>query len=338
MEKLLDFLNRMLLKDLKPSQTAGWIPDQFRERLTKLKAEPLMYPARWDYRYEPPLTPAHRYYAALIESDCNRCYNHTYTELRTSGNDLEREYLAHQLLERTLSPLLRESALALDRIAEGHPDPVRGIADNWQQPDPVYIYGLMKAALICLYLNIQELYRDYVREGLMDEAGLRKLYFKESMPADSLIHPRDQKLQPIVPVAISGAERQNRSSPEARPDAGHLLSLLLVDEQLFHEIIIYLKRYGVIDENNHYIPNRQQNNARCLAVTCDLMVSKKGFFRNSHPELKKKILKEHELLKLLYDFFGHDLRDTGKKLTPGQKDQVRRKLPWLDRLFPASRY
>jgi len=338
MEKQLDFLNRMLLKDLKPSQTAGWIPDQFRERLTKHNAVPLMYPARWDYRYEPPLTHAHRYYAALIERDCNRFYNHAYTELHASGSDMEREYLAHQLLERRLSPLLRESALALGRITEGHPDPVPGIADNWQQPDPAYIYGLMKAALICLYLNIQEIFSNYVREGLMDEAGLRKLYFNEGVMGDSLIRFRDQKLQPIVPVAISGAERQNRNSPEIRPDAGHLLSILLVDEQLFHEIIIHLKEYGVIDENNHYIPNRQQNNARCLAVTCDLMVSKKGFFRNSHPELKKKILKEHELLKLLYDFFGHDLSDTAKKLTAEQKEQVRRKLPWLDRLFPASRY
>ncbi|KAF5058511.1 hypothetical protein DSECCO2_345740 [anaerobic digester metagenome] len=338
MEKQLDFLNRMLLKDLSPSQTAGWIPDQFRELLDKLKVVPLMFPARWEYRYEPPLTPAHRYYAALTDSDCNRCYNHAYTELRASGSDMEREYLAHQLLERRLSPLLRESALALDRIAEGHPDPVRGIADHWQQPDPAYIYGLIKAALICLYLNIQEIYSNYIKEGLMDETGLRKLYFKESMPADSLICPRAPKLQPIVPVAPSGPNQQSGLNPVNMAEAGTMLRKLLVNEALFYEVISLLKEYGVIDENNHYIPNRQQNNARCLAVTCDLMVSKKGFFRNSHPELKKKILKEHELLKLLYDFFGHDLRDTGKKLTPEQEEQVRRKLPRLDRLFPATRY
>lgn len=338
MEKQLDFINRMLLKDLKPSQTAGWIPDQFRDLLDKLKVVPLMFPARWEYRYEPPLTPAHRYYTALTESDCNRCYNHAYTELHASGSDMEREYLVHHLLACTLSPLLRESALALDRINEGSRDPVAGIPDHWQQPDPVYIYGLMKTALICLYLNIQELYRDYVRDGLMDEAGLRKLYFKESMPADSLIHPRDPKLQPIVAVAPSGPNQQSGLNPVNMAEAGTMLRKLLVNEALFYEVISLLKEYGVIDENNHYIPNRQQNNARCLAVTCDLMVSKKGFFRNSHPELKKKNLKEHELLKLLYDFFGHDLRDSGKKLTAEQKEQVRRKLPWLDRLFPASRY
>lgn len=330
----LQILNRILFTDLRPENTAHWSQGQFISAWNETQTQPLFFPAKWEHNHEKPLTAAEKFYARNIESDCNRFYNHVANELQLASSREEKEYLANQILRRTLSRLLYDISEVISRTAATEPDTIYNTPENYQKPNPHFVLEYLKAAAVTLYMNVQQQYSEFINDDLLTEAELRRLCFNEKSSNSSLMRERKKTAQPQQPVGSISAT--DNTVQLANDDSYQILKKLLVKESTFNQTLNRLKEYEIIDQDLAFIYNKEKNHARKLAVVCKLLTEHRGLFRLSHPGLGKKTFKQADLLRLLYKLFKHPkLRDTGKKITHEMIEEVRTQLPWLDQLFPV---
>ena len=98
----------------------------------------------------------------------------------------------------------------------------------------------------------------------------------------------------------------------------------------FREVEKYLKEYGILDAQGHFVYSKKESHKTRLASVYRVMMDS-GFFRPTDPVTKRK-LKNTDIRSFLDEYFKVDLKETFRKITSAHVEQAKIKLPFLDHL------
>jgi hypothetical protein len=92
-----------------------------------------------------------------------------------------------------------------------------------------------------------------------------------------------------------------------------------------------LVEYDIIDDSYHFIKNKKQSNHTLLAAVYRELIDKNYFRRNIIGTAKKYT--DTDIRKYLDERYGTDTSQQFRKLTNEQREQAKRKLPWVEKII-----
>jgi hypothetical protein len=191
----LELYNKILFLELRPWTNKDVAETKYKELNQKASVQAYSFQPCFQLDFIKPLSNKRKYYYSLISNEAVRFLNVFNSNILGSLNDDERKYWAHTTLTKTLSQKLKEIEKIIsdnnyeyDLILPG----TKSKSTDAKLIDEAYIIQLLKYQLICIYLEIQETYKAYLKEDAISEAELHQLYFSENAPDVSPIKHADK--------------------------------------------------------------------------------------------------------------------------------------------------
>jgi len=274
----LDTVQNILFLELRP-----WInrttPDakykQLHEDLIKVhfSYQPLYEPA-----FAKPLTAKRKYYYALIENAVIEYLNDLNTEISTALIVNEKKYWVHTALTKVLSQKLRDISKVIESLNFNLSNLASKSVDN-QLKDDTYIIQYLRLQLSRAYLEIQNLYQEYLKDEPLSFQELNEKYFSEPLSESHIKVASKINLPTSSPQIIT-----KQTDPEFetkafdfRPEKGK-----------------NILDFGTIVKN----PNRFSSFEEKL-FTNDL-IDKNYVFRNKHGQIQELAAIYHALIQKNY--------------------------------------
>ncbi len=275
------FINRPWLDNTTSEQ-------KFRQLLHELPQENLAQQPIYELVFPKPLTAKQKYYCTLLNNEANRYINNIHSLINQASNDNEKKFWVNTTLYKKLKDKLTQTETVIKKNNFFLTD----INDKNQQQehlDNTYIIQNLKYQLIRLYLELQNSFPAYVKEDMLNEEDIHKLYFGEPSPDKSFIVPaanynfpkakqpliiQDEiKFQPIradfgvVPKGIL-----KYSDVIKTPDKFSVFETELFHQELINQQYKFSKRHGQVLElaaayqilikkkyfNDYYFPGRKK--------------------------------------------------------------------------------
>lgn len=189
MDAELELYHKILLLELRPWTNREVTEAKFKELLQKVKPQHFVFQPAYEVDFPKPLTAKRKYYHAIIENEAIRYLNNFHQIIEGCLNDKEKKYWVHTTLTKVFAPKLKEASkviddngYTIDLISAGS----KSKADK-NTLDEAYIIQHVKYQLIRLYMEIQEAYRDFLKDDETPEEELHQIYFSEEAPSKSLL-------------------------------------------------------------------------------------------------------------------------------------------------------
>lgn len=203
-----------------------------------------------------------------------------------------------------------------------------GAAYKRMQQEEEHIIALLKAVLVALYLDVQEIAGpEKIKFPFMDENRLYDYYFLESIEGKSLIASVKDFVEPKKAI------KQTVVFHPLRGDRDNALQLKLRYEDIIKEDVLLaleesLFQYGLLDENSKFIKSKKDSHSNIMAVIY-LQIIRLGIFRK-HCLSNKTLITKNDIRKYLDQRYCADLEQQFRKSTKDHRELAVRKLPFLE--------
>jgi hypothetical protein len=335
MENTLKQYHRILFLDLRPYRHRDDKQDVYRELLATQSVEHYQFqPAREVAFFKPP-TPRTTWYRNLIHHEAISYYNEISLLIAAAQDDTEKRFHVYTALNKEVGEKLRQVATETERLDYRleyiNPEGNHRLKEI-HTAEETYIFQYLKTELIALYLNIQEAFKEYLNEEIKDEAWIYLVYFGEAVPKKPLLKSAEAIVLPLKPA-------KEKTTIGFRPVKNDIRPILL--SKADYSIIKYpdrfaaveeqLVEYDIIDDSYHFIKNKKQSNHTLLAAVYRELIDKNYFRRNIIGSAKKYT--DNDIRKYLDERYGTDTSQQFRKLANEQREQAKRKLPWVEKII-----
>ncbi len=191
----LELYNKILFLELRPWINKDVAETKYKELNQKASVQAFGFQPCFQLDFIKPLSNKRKYYYSLISNEAVRFLNVFNTNIVNSLNDNERKYFVHTILTKSLSQKFKEVEKVIlennyeyDLLATG----TKSKNTDAKKIDEAYIIQFLKYQLVCIYLEIQETYKAYLKDEAISEAELHQLYFSENVPNVSPIKIADK--------------------------------------------------------------------------------------------------------------------------------------------------
>ena len=334
MENTLKLYHRILFLDLRPHRHRDDKQDVYRELLAIQSIEHYQFQPAREVAFFKPHTPRTTWYRNLIHHEAISYYNEINLLMAAAQDDTEKRFHVYTALSKEVGEKLRQVAAETERLDYRleyiNPEGNHRLKEI-HIAEETYIFQYLKTELIALYLNIQEAFKDYLNEEIKDEAWIYLAYFGEAIPAKPLLKSAETIVLPLKPA-------KEKTTTEFRPVKADIRDNLLSkadygivkNPDRFAAVEEQLVEYDIIDDSYHFIKNKKQSNHTLLAAVYRELIEKNYFRRNIIGSAKKYT--DSDIRKYLDERYGTDTSQQFRKLTNQQREQARRKLPWVEKI------
>lgn len=189
MDAELGLYHKILLLELRPWTNREITDAKFKELLLKVKQHHYVLQPNYAVDFPKPLTAKRKYYHALIENEAIRYLNNFHQIIEGCLNDKERKYWVHTTLTKVFVSKFKEASKVIDDNSYNFSLLISGGKSKSDKNtlDETYIIQHVKYQLIRLFIEIQETYKDYLKEEEIPEEELHQIYFTEEAPVNSLL-------------------------------------------------------------------------------------------------------------------------------------------------------
>lgn len=190
MRNELTLFHKILFQELRPWVKSTEQEIVFRESLKDISSESYQFQPIYEVGFIKPLLPFRKYYHRLIESESIRYLNFVIRSVNEADNYNEKKYWVNTTLNTKIKDKLNATAQLIIQkdydIDLLTPSKDKKITSSTNE-DETYVMHFLKTNLIWLYLEIQEHFKDYLKEDYISEEELYEMYFREPAPRPSFI-------------------------------------------------------------------------------------------------------------------------------------------------------
>ncbi len=192
MRNELTLFHKILFQELRPWVKSTEQEIVFRETLKDISSESYQFQPIYEVGFIKPLLPFRKYYHRLIESESIRYLNFVIKSVNEADNYNEKKYWVNTTLNTKIKDKLNATAQIIIQkdydIDLLTPSKDKKITSSTNE-DETYVMHFLKSNLVWLYLEIQEHFKDYLKEDYISEEELYEIYFREPAPSPSFIFP-----------------------------------------------------------------------------------------------------------------------------------------------------
>lgn len=334
MSNALEVYHNLLLID-RPWLSAN-SDQKYQQLLPSVSKENYAQQPLYELTFPKALTPKRKYFFAVIENEARRYINAIHSLIKDASNEKEKKYWIHN----TLTKKLKDKFVETENAIKANEFIFLAINDRQQtaaHKDNAYILQLLKYALIRIYVEIQDSYRDYVTDEPMTEADILGTYFQtEEVPDQTFItnapdyklpkgsRPIDVKeevkFQPIrADFRPAGKGVLKYTDIIANPDKFALFEAELFQQELINQQYEFAKKHGQVSE---------------LAAAYHVLIKKKYFNQFYFPG-KKKVTDLH-IRKFLNHRYNANIDKEFRNFKEGKAlEQFLPSKPWLSLIIPS---
>jgi hypothetical protein len=256
----LSIFHKILFLELRPWSINGFSEAKFIELAHQVKKEFYSFQPQFQVDFPKPLSVRRKYYHALIDNEATRYLNAFHQEMSAALNDEEKKYLIHTTLTKLIIQKLNETSTAINEHQYFFSN-VAGPSKSMGSPnigDDSYTLQFLKYQLICIYLEIQYSYKDFVKGDFLSEFDIQQLYFSEPPLEKSIIteapitiHKQSEGKQlvqkVVIPFKVLKADFRD-------PETGIIdYKTMIKNDHCFAQFEEQLFSHGYIDEKYTFI-------------------------------------------------------------------------------------
>lgn len=240
---------QILRGDLQPWREANKHDEKFVPILGAIKqTEPefqVLYTLEF-YRY---FNAKSRYYHKLITNEANNFCNQIIEQIGSDDDLRIIKYKLGEILKKKLPTLLRDTAklIKANDYALIYINPHKSTFDSdTDHKSDAYVLQLLKVALVKVYLEIQEVFKEYATDFYMELEDLYLQYLNESIPEDSFLKTAPQVIT-IEPIKV--VEKPNTSRKVSKSKAiTFTYKQLATNPDALKNLLDSLKLNSLVDE------------------------------------------------------------------------------------------
>lgn len=249
------------------------------------------------------LSPKRDYYLRLIDNEAIDYLNEVNKKMQTALSEDSKIYTIHVALQNSLPSKLNKIARTItdQGYAEIHYKPSsKPLKTDILLSDGSYIFEYLKHSFVRLYLEIQDRYKEFVKNDIYNIEDLYVKYFDEPEPeAAVIIEAQQVKVKSIQNFTQNKAEdvKFKQITSDFRPDSKGILDYkhIVKNPARFATFEESLFTHGYIDINYNYTNEHGKKNE--LAMIYHYLITK-GYF-NKRTFSPNKSIKDLDVRKFL---------------------------------------
>lgn len=264
---------------------------KYQQMYHTLSKENLAHQPLYELDFPKPLTAKRKYYHTLFANEANRFINTVHSLINQASNEDEKKFWVHTTLTKKLKDKLNQT----EAVIANNNFQLSAAEDkslDKSHSDNAFVIQSLKYQLIRLYLEIQNTFADYVKEDLLSEDDIHKLYFSEPAPAKSFIIAATplNLPKPKQKVVVKEPEKTFKAiKADIREAAKGVLQyndiiakpdkFALAEEELFND--------GLLDHEYKFI--KKHGHVEKMAALYHILIQKQHFKKFYFKDGKKEI-------------------------------------------------
>ena len=265
----LPIFNSILHLHLRPWKVT-YTEQKFQQLLHSLPKENYHHQPLYEVSFPKPLSEKTKYYHAVINNEATTYLNTLHQVITNSSNNNEKKFHIHTALSKRLKAKLEDTERVISSsqlffsVLEGH---------DKQQRDNAWIIQYLKYQLIRLYLEIQNLYPEFLNDDPLTEEDIHSKYFTETV--QSLIKTAPELGLPKSTIQKPSSIERNQFNPikgDFRSEKKGILSYkeIIKRTDVFALFEIALFEVELID-NEYNFTNKHTEKQKLAAIYCWLI-------------------------------------------------------------------
>lgn len=305
-------LDEIIYKGLRPWLEANNPDEKFASMISSVKEiEPTFQP-KYQVNFERPFNNKTKYYSKFILAEKLKAINGLLDALHEDENPQLIKYRLNDTLNKKLKTKIKDIGKIIkdQQFEPSYIDPKKTTFDvDQDHKTNTYVFQLLKVSLIHMYLEIQEVFKSWVKDDFVIEDFYTQLLFEpitektyiEEAPETINIAPqpitiKPQETQKVVFVPILDDVRPSKKGVAT-----------------FHDLVKNSRRFGAFEEklfqndfiNEQYSYCGKQGYKNQLAIIYHLIIEKNYF--NSFNDSEKKKVTAREIVKFLNHRYDVDI-------------------------------
>lgn len=290
MESSLDTYQSILFLDLRPWQKANDSDLKYKQLILDTPKEYYTNQPFYEVDFIKPLSNIRKYYCNIIENEAIHFLNNLHAEVAASVNVNEKTYHVHFALTRMISQKLKETNQV---IVSRNYSPEQFDLNQKTNPSSLaianesYILHFLKHTLVRLVMDIQDSFKENLKEAALSEAEIYFKFFNESAPAKSYII-KAENYPNTKPVILSTSKTSKAPFNALKQDVRDKKKGIFTYESMiknasrFAQIEEELYNNGIINENYQFADQHGQK--QYLAAFYHQLIRKGYFNKRIFPE------------------------------------------------------
>lgn len=330
-----DTFQNILFLELRPWMNTTIPEAKYKELQQNLKKEYYAFQPLYEVDFTKPLSARRKYYHALIETEAIQYLNAFNNEMSAALNDQEKKYWVHTTLTKSISQKLKEVKDTIESFGY-HLNKFSDSSTNNNTLDDAYIIQLLRFQLIRIYLEIQDGYKQHLKEDALTFEELNEKYFSETLSTSYIKEAAKLNLTSSS-NSINAKPVSPSFEPKAfdfRPVAKGILSYqtIIKNSDRFLRFEEQLFSHDLIDENYNFRNKHGQKQE--LAAAFQTLIQKGYFNARKFPE--NKVIKPVEIRKFLdYRYTSNTDKQFRDWNNPDKLSDFVSSRHWIDKL-PVS--
>ncbi len=212
MNPTLDTFHNILFGSLKPWVKNNHTNEQFKMWISEAEKLPLSHSEKYTLKFIKPFSPKTSYYATVITNSVSKYMNELKFQFLNVDSENIKTNLIHHALKKELSPILEKIATIIEQ-EDYKPDYI-DIANltktDSEMKENTFIFHLLKAHTIRLYLEIEDFGKSYLKAEYLELKDIHYQYYNEAAPGFFSITNSENKIHKPVTAPISKSNKSPR--------------------------------------------------------------------------------------------------------------------------------
>ena len=274
MNPTLNDFHRIISSDLKP-----WVSalsnDRYKVLTKELEIPESNYNPSYTLDFIKAFSPKSKYYEALIKNEVINYLNDLGSLFFGNESENIRINVIYHSLQKEILPLLKKTneVIETEKYKSSYINLKSFIKSANEVKENTFILHFLKAQLIALYLEIQNLGEDYLQTDFLEMEDLYFQVFNQEPPTFYSIdkvsdNPSLQKSDGYQPRQIK--KEESGFKPILGDLEGVIETLVtyenIINQEEFAKVEDELRYHGIIDMEYHFIKNKKESNSRNLAA------------------------------------------------------------------------
>ena len=341
MNPTLDIFHKILTGSLKPWVKGNITNEQFKVRTAELVEISPTYPEKFTLKFIKPFSSKTKYYAFEIHNSVTRYMNELTDHFLNNDSENIKTNLIHHALKKELSPILEKISTIIEQ-EDYRPDYI-DIANlkktASELKENTFIFHLLKAHAIRLYLETEDLGRSYLKTEYLELDDIHYQFFNDIVPAFYTIDKIKDAPEIVIPVLSSQKvikPEENGFKPikydiqNVKPSKIDYTNIR--NENEFAKVEEALHGQGIIDTDYFFIKNKKESNSRNLAAIIRVLIDNNYFRRNILQSIKQAT--DNDIREYLENRYSTDVKQQFRRLASQHVEAIKSKYRWVDQIKP----
>lgn len=204
MNPTLDTFHKILTGNLKPWTQGDVTNEQFKARTAELQEIKKTHPEKYSLKFIKPFSSKTKYYAFEIRNSVALYMNELSDHLISNNSDNIKTNLIYRALKEELDPTLEKIATIINKedYKSNYIDITNLTKTDAEQKENTFIFQLLKASAIQLYLEIEDLGRAYLKTEYLELEDIHYQFFDETIPDFYTITKSNKKTKDPIKTSV----------------------------------------------------------------------------------------------------------------------------------------